>query len=472
MERAPVLICGAGPTGLVLALECARFGVPFRLIDRAPEPAQHSQALVIQARTLELLEPSGATEQLLSGVHRVDGVCLYDGDRPLLDIAFTGMPTAYDYVAVVPQRTTERVLAERLVAMGGALERNVSLTDLTFDADGAIATLATPGGIESARFCYVAACDGAHSTVRKLRNLTFAGDTLPESFMLADIVLDTTLDPHRIAIYLRDDGSVLAFIPIDGTNWRLICESPHEIPADPQLADFQAALAVFGLSATTQAIRTNWTAKYSIGQRKISHYRDERAFFLGDAAHIHSPIGGQGMNAGIQDAVNLAWKLALVLLDGAHEKLLDTYAQEREPVARGLLRLTDFGNRLLLVPNPIVRTLRDRLAPLAAQVPQVRTRLREAIADLRVAYPASPLSVHGRRHHNGTIAGARLRGSRPATHHPQVLIDDADEDHATTIVVRPDGYAGYVIDGVQHTGAELYLRNVIGLPGSVRAAHR
>jgi len=377
------------------------------------------------------------------------------------------MPTAYDYVAVVPQRTTEAVLYRRLLAMGGALERRVSLTDLAFDAAGVTATLETPNGTEQSRYRYIAACDGAHSTVRKLRNLTFTGHALPESFMLADLVLDTTIDPHCISIHLRDDGSVLAFIPIDGTNWRMICESPHEIPADPKLEDFQAAIEAFGLANKTQAIRTTWTSKYSISQRKISHYRDDRAFFLGDAAHIHSPIGGQGMNAGIQDAINLAWKLALVLLDDAHPKLLDTYAQEREPVARGLLRLTDFGNRILLSPNRVVRTLRDGIAPLATRLPAVRSRLREAVADLRVAYPKSPLSVHGRSHHNGTIAGARLRGSRPATYHPQVLLDDEDPDHATTIVVRPDGYAGYVIDGVQNTGAELYLRNVIGLPVGV-----
>jgi 2-polyprenyl-6-methoxyphenol hydroxylase-like FAD-dependent oxidoreductase len=463
--RDPVLICGAGPTGLVLALECARFGVPFRLIDRAPEPARNSQALVIQARTLELLEPSGATEELLRSVHRVDGVLLNEGAHPVVEIAFAGMPTAYDYVAVVPQRTTERILHERLEAMGGTLERRTTLQNLAFDADGVTATLESErGGTATERFSYVAACDGAHSTVRTLRGLTFDGHTLPESFMLADLVLDTTLDPHRISIFLRDDGSVLVFIPIDGTNWRIICESPHEIPAHPELADFQAAIEVFGLAQTVHAIRTTWTAKYSIGQRKVSHYRDDRAFFLGDAAHIHSPIGGQGMNAGIQDAVNLAWKLALVLLDGAHPRLLDTYAQEREPVARGLLRLTDFGNRVLLSPNRVVQTLRDRLAPVATRLPAVQERLRESVAGLRVAYPKSPLSVHGRRHHNGTIAGARLRGSRPATYHPQVLIADPDEDHATTIVVRPDGYAGYVIDGVQHTGAELYLRNVIGLP--------
>ena len=467
MGHEPVLICGAGPTGLVLALECARFGVPFRLIDRAAAPSPYSQALVIQARTLELLEPSGATERLLRNVHRVDAVCMYDGAHQVVEIEFAGMPTAYDYVAVVPQATTEKILLDQLNAMGGTLERRVTLTGLAFDEGGGTATLETEGRTEQQRFSYVAACDGAHSTVRKLRNLSFQGQTLPESFMLADLVLDTTLDPHRIAVHLRDDGSVLAFIPIDGTNWRMICESPHEIPADPQLADFQAAIEVFGLASTTHAIRTTWTARYSISQRTVSHYRDDRAFFLGDAAHIHSPIGGQGMNAGIQDAINLAWKLALVQLDGAHPKLLDTYAQEREPVARGLLRLTDFGNRLLLTPNRVVRTLRDGLAPVAARLPGLKKRLRESIADLRIAYPTSPLSVHGRSHHNGTIAGARLRGSRPATYHPQVLIDDEDEDHATTIVVRPDGYAGYVIDGVQDTGAELYLRNVIGLPISV-----
>ncbi|MGB8266155.1 MAG: FAD-dependent monooxygenase [Candidatus Velthaea sp.] len=459
----PVLICGAGPTGLTLALELARFGVPFRLIDRAAEPVRHAPALAVHARTLEVLEASGVTASLLEHVHRIDGMSVRDAARALVEVEFAGMPTAYDYVAIVPQQTTERLFSERLAAMGCTLERGVTLRALLVDDDGANATLQREGVARTERFSYVAACDGAHGTIGRLRGLAPAGGTPRESFMLADLVLATELDPRRIAIFLRDDGCVLACIPIDGERWRLICESSPDTPADPALADFRAALEAFGLAKTVEARDAEWTARYAVERRKLAHYRDTRVFFLGDAAHVHSPVGGQGMNAGIQDAVNLAWKLALVLLEGADPRLLDTYAEEREPVGRALLGAADFGKRFALAANPLARSLRATVAPVAARLDVVHERLREGVSGLRIAYPRSSLSVHGRAPRGGTVAGARLRGSRPATHRPQVLIGTGEGERETTIVVRPDGHAGYVAAGAQPTGAELYLRNIIGL---------
>jgi 2-polyprenyl-6-methoxyphenol hydroxylase-like FAD-dependent oxidoreductase len=456
-----VLICGAGPTGLTLALELARFGVPFRIVDSAAEPARFSQALAVHARTLELLEPTGITAPLLEVAHRISGVNVYDGRRQLADVSFTGMPTAYDYIASIPQRVTEQLMILRLRELGVTVERETTLTALQcHESEGGEATLVHDGKSQRTRFSYLAACDGAHSTVRQLRSIPLGGHAAAETFMLADADLETDLPSDRISIFLRHDGGVLAFLPI-GYEWRIVVAAPRDMPANPTLADFQREIDALDV-LKARVTETTWTAHYHVQQRRVKHYRDGCVFFLGDAAHIHSPIGGQGMNAGIHDAINLAWKLALVIHDDARATLLHTYAEERESTGRALLEWTDIGNRIMLSGNPLARTLRNAAASLA-HLDTVRDRLRESIAELRVGYPRSSLSVHGRTHGRGTIAGTRIR-TRPSGYHPQMLI--SENGHFTTFVVRPDGYVGYAADGVHESGANIYLRNVIGLTRS------
>lgn len=457
----PVLICGAGPTGLTLALELARFGVPFRIIDRARRGAAYSQALAVQARTLELLEAAHITDRLLGLAQRVAHVHIGAGSHALIEADFKALPTSYPFVAMIPQNETEGVMLEALDEVGVAVERGLTLTALAQDADGVEAELAGPAGSERVRARFIAGCDGAHSTVRHLLDIPFSGSALPERFALADALLDTDLPTDALRVQLAADGGAVALFPMRA-GWRIILESPDALPDPPQAGTFAAALEAQRIPAKIHA--TGWMANYHVHQRRVAHVRAGNTFLLGDAAHIHSPIGGQGMNSGIGDAVNLAWKLALVIRDDVSPAMLDTYDEERGAVGRALLAATDYGNRLAFNANTMVRALRNAALPVAAQVPLVRNRLRENIAQLRVAYPLSRLSVNGAPARRGLRAGMRVRGARPAGYHPQTIVmHPHDRQSAITLVLRPDGYAGYVSDGAHAQGAVTYLRNVIGL---------
>jgi 2-polyprenyl-6-methoxyphenol hydroxylase-like FAD-dependent oxidoreductase len=459
--EAPVLICGAGPTGLALALELARFGVPFRLIDRAREAARYSQALAVQARTLELLEASGLTAKLLFVANEVGHVHVTSGRRTLLDLSTAKLPTDYPFVAVIPQEETERAMIVRLNELGVTVERDVALAHVEPDGTGVTVELATPRGKERLAVRYLAACDGAHSTIRHLLDVPFSGHAVPEAFSLADVRLETPLRPDTAAVHLGTQGEVLVAIPMREL-WRLVVELRREPPEFPDAAYFQAVLGRFGIPAKIE--RIEWAANFHVHQRKVDRYRVGPTFFLGDAAHIHSPVGGQGMNTGIGDAVNLAWKLALVVNDGVDPRLLDTYHDEREAVARALLRGTEAANRLVLQAGPVLRRLRDTVAPLATRLPPVRDRVLANAAQLSIGYSHSRLSVNGSPERRGLRAGMRVRGARPAGYRPQtVLVPATRSAPAMTVVVRPDGYAGYVSDGAHAHGAKTYLRNVIGL---------
>ena len=457
----PVLICGAGPTGLTLALELARFGVPFRIIDRAPHGAEHSQALGVQARTLELLEPAHITDRLLAVAQRVTHVQIAAGTHPLIDTDFSALPTSYPFLAMIPQRETERVMREALEALGITIERGITLSAMAQDPDGIDVELTGASGTERVRVRFLAGCDGAHSAVRHHLDLPFTGFALPERFALADVHLDTALTPDTLRVHLAADGGAVALFPMRG-RWRIIVESPNALPDPPAVAAFQTALDAQAFPA--RILEAIWMANYHIHQRRVERLRAGNAFLLGDAAQIHSPIGGQGMNSGIGDAVNLAWKLALVIRDGAPPLLLDTYSEEREAVGRALLAATDYGNRLAFNANTMVRALRNAVLPVASHLPLVRDRLRENIAQLRIGYPHSRLSVNGSPARRGLRAGMRVRGARPAGYRPQTIVmHPHDQQAAITLVLRPDGYAGYVSDGAHAHGAITYVRNVIGI---------
>jgi 2-polyprenyl-6-methoxyphenol hydroxylase-like FAD-dependent oxidoreductase len=297
--------------------------------------------------------------------------------------------------------------------------------------------------------------------VRHFLDQPFAGYALPERFALADVHLDTALTPETLRVHLAADGGAVALFPLRGA-WRILVESPNALPDPPNAETFQTALDAQGFAARIRA--ATWMANYHIHQRRVAHLRTGNAFLLGDAAHIHSPIGGQGMNSGIGDAVNLGWKLALVIRDDAPPSLLDTFADERGAVGKALLEATDYGNRMAFNANTMVRALRNAVLPVASHLPLVRDRLRENIAQLRIAYPHSRLSVNGSPARRGLRAGMRVRGARPVGYRPQTIVmHPHDQQAAITLVLRPDGYAGYVSDGAHAHGAVTYLRNVIGL---------
>jgi 2-polyprenyl-6-methoxyphenol hydroxylase-like FAD-dependent oxidoreductase len=446
---------------MTLALELARYDVPFRIIDKALHGATHSQALGVQARTLELLEPTHITDRLLALAQRVSHVQIAARTHPLVEVDFADLPTPYPFLAMIPQSETERVMREALEEQGIEIERGITLTALEQHPDGVDVDLAGPSGTERVRVRFLAGCDGSHSAVRHFLDQPFTGYALPERFALADVQLDTALTPETLRVHLAADGGVVALFPLRDA-WRILLESPDQLPDPPNAETFQAALDAQGFPARIRA--ATWMANYSIHQRRVEQLRTGNTFLLGDAAHIHSPIGGQGMNSGIGDAVNLGWKLALVVRDDAPLSLLDTFAEERGAVGKALLEATDYGNRVAFNANTMVRALRNAVLPVASHLPLVRDRLRENIAQLRIAYPHSRLSVNGSPARRGLRAGMRVRGARPAGYRPQTIVMHPHDQHAAiTLVLRPDGYAGYVSDGAHAHGAVTYTRNVIGL---------
>ena len=364
-----VLIVGAGPTGLTLALELALLKVPFRIIDKAAVPSDKSRALVLQPRSLELLRRHGLDQAMAKRGVAGTGARIYVYKKPAVTTALGSFgleDTAFPRPLWLSQADTEGVMADHLAAVYGVhVERGITATELAQDADGVDVALCRPdgGATERLRCAYAVGCDGAHSAVRHAAGLSFEGAPYPVDFILCDAYLDWTelaSDPEaltRLMLFLSSQDLVVCFPFKDGLVRLIANEDPSGKAADtpPSLADFQAR---FDSVAPGRATLRNpvWLTRFRLHHRIVDSFRRGRLFVAGDAAHIHSPAGGQGMNTGIQDAINLGWKLARVLAlqgsaaDGGQtpsaaaasiERLLDSYHAERHPVGLKLLRGTD-----------------------------------------------------------------------------------------------------------------------------------
>lgn len=313
--KVDVLIVGAGPVGLAMAVELVRYGVSARIIDKAPERSDKSKAVVLWSRTLELMDRAGCTQALLAAGCNVVGVNIVDGSKQIAHVTFDGVVTPHPYVLMLPQNETERVVGEHLNGSGVQIERGVELTVFAAGADQVISTVRhADGREEQIKSSWLIGCDGAHSTVRHQLGMEFVGNTLPSNWMLADVHLSGVPWKGEIDIGWHADG-ILALFPILANRYRVIADvgvTHDSTPqADPTLEEVQAILNQRGPGGI-QASEPVWLANFRINERKVADYRSGRVFLAGDAAHIHSPAGGQGMNTGMQDACNLAWKLALV----------------------------------------------------------------------------------------------------------------------------------------------------------------
>jgi 2-polyprenyl-6-methoxyphenol hydroxylase-like FAD-dependent oxidoreductase len=416
-EPVEVLIVGAGPTGLTMAAQLAAFGTGVRLIDRQPDPVHESRALAIQPRTLEVLAGLGVTPTLLERGQQAVQLRLHLARRVvavrLFDLGLAD--TAYPFLLFLSQAETERILGDHLIERGVRIERGAELVGLDPAADHVTCRLRHPDGrLETVAARYVVGCDGAHSTVRHQAGIGFRGGTYPQTFLLADLEVDG-LEPGAAHTYLTGAG-MLFFFPL-GTpaTWRMLSMRPpgDQTPADAEVsvAELQAITARY----TTDQLRLRdpvWTTRFRLHLRGASRYQSGRVFLAGDAAHVHSPAGAQGMNTGIQDAANLAWKLALVCAGTATPELLDTYQPERGPVGRWVLRFTNRAFTVATSTNPLVRLARTqlpRLAPLALRATPVRAAAFRAVAQLAIDYRHSPAASNGpdppRR---GPKAGDRL----------------------------------------------------------------
>jgi 2-polyprenyl-6-methoxyphenol hydroxylase-like FAD-dependent oxidoreductase len=321
----PVLIVGAGPTGLTAAIELSRLGIGVRIIDRAPERSLTSRALGIQARTVELLRVRGVGNEMLRLGNRANTTTLYSGGEKLAAIGLHRMPSEFNYVLLLAQSETERLLTEQLNRQGVKVERGVEMVSVSRRPDHLGVRLRSGDGAEEAvTASYLIAADGSHSAIRKALGLPFRGRSLTQSYVLGDLYLAGDVPEDQLSIFLARNG-FLAVFPMGDGRFRFMATDPDAITGDtgdPTLDDIQR-LYDRTVHLPAQLYNLNWSSRFRINSRHMTTLRDGRVFFGGDAAHVHSPAGGQGMSAGVQDMINLSWKLAMVLKGQARPELLD-----------------------------------------------------------------------------------------------------------------------------------------------------
>lgn len=407
MEQHEVLIVGAGPTGMVLALWLNKFGVRVRVLDKAAAPGTASRALVVQARTLELYRQLDLTEAVLADGHRAQAFNLWaEGEHKAhvqLGAIGEGL-TPYPFLQIFPQDRHEKLLAERLQAAGVVIERGIDFIDYS-DAGSHVSAryLDADGRAQSCEALYIVGCDGAHSMVRKSLGADFSGGTYRQLFYVADIEGSGPALNGEVHVDLSEADFVAVFGMNAGGRARLV-GAIREDRVSGLSGNGQAAALNFE-DVSERALRemkikvdkVNWFSSYHVHHRVADRFRAGRAFIAGDAGHVHSPVGGQGMNTGIGDAINLAWKLAAVLRGEAGDSLLDSYEAERLTFARRLVQTTDRAFTLVTSPGSLAKVVRTRLAPAllphAVRLPMAREFLFRTVSQTTISYRHGPLGA-------------------------------------------------------------------------------
>lgn len=399
-----VLIIGAGPVGLTMACELIRHGLTCRIVDQNDAPSVFSKAQIVHARTLEVFEDMGIVEEALSQGKKVNAFSIFNQKMaPVADLQIAGIDSHYPYFLSLSQRHTELLLAKHLAHLGVAIERQVKLESLEQDLEGVTAQLRHPDGrLEQVRTAWLSGCDGSHSTVRKLLNLPFEGSTYEQRIIQADVRVDWPMDvpDDQVTAFVSPDGPIGGF-PLPGSHrYRLLAFLQPDAPQYPlELGTFQTLMDQRGPTGTVVSDPA-WIVDFRFHCRMVPEYRCQRVFLSGDAAHIHSPAGGQGMNMGIQDVYNLAWKLALVHRGLAQPSLLDSYHAERHPVAAATLHMTDIATRgmgtVMMLRNPMAQAFRNQVVGFISGLGMVQTKVSQILSMVETAYPESPIVAQDR----------------------------------------------------------------------------
>jgi 2-polyprenyl-6-methoxyphenol hydroxylase-like FAD-dependent oxidoreductase len=434
-----VLVVGAGPTGLMLANQLVRRGVRVRIIDRHAGPARETRALGVQARTLEIYAKLRIVERALELGKRGTGANLWAQGRkmarvPLGDAGRSETP--YPYVLILGQDDNEAIMGEKLRELGGTVEWNTELVGFTQEPDKVAATLRLPNGTQQTiAAAWVGGCDGARSTVRELSGITFPGAPYEHVFFVADTEATGSMVPDEINVYFWRTGFHLLFPMRGQDHWRVVGILPPELRHRDDIT-FDSVIPSLrqeaGAGLTFKSC--TWFSTYRIHHRCAARFRDRRCFLLGDAAHIHSPVGAQGMNTGLQDAYNLAWKLALVVQGQAGAALLDSYESERVPVAQRLLNTTDRAFRVVVSDSWIAGLLRTKILARIAAFALSRERIQKfafrTVSQTGIRYRRSPLS----KSLNGLPADAPQAGAR----FPWLRLKSGRDDAAEDLFARMD----------------------------------
>jgi 4,5-epoxidase len=423
-----VLVVGAGPTGLGMGLMALRAGLSVRVVDKAPGPSRFSKAIGLQYRVSELLAQLGLADRFLAAGALPVRVTMYSGPRVLLRLSFFDFGSlagkgAFAPVSImIPQSDTEHLLGRALNERGASLEWGTELEELSQSSAGVTALLRrSVGGREEAEADWVVGCDGAHSAVRKLLGLSFGGKSVPVSFLIADVESGWPRERESVHVWFHRDGSVAAMpLPAAGT-WRLFVETTRQSTAEPlRFDDVARVVSERTGQATVDVGRCLWQSDFSINCRMVDRLRVGRVFLAGDAAHVHSPTGGQGIATALQDVANLAWKLGQVQR-GAASELLDSYGAERLPAIRRVLEATDRNTNIFVAPTRALRILRDFVVLPMLRRGAVQRKLVRSLSQLDVSYRAGPLAQHSDA---GSWRNTRIRAGDRA---PDVVFSSRSE---------------------------------------------
>ena len=412
-----VLIVGAGPTGLMLANQLGRRGIRALIIDRHSGPAQQTRAMGVQARTLEIYSRLGIADRAIELGQPGSAANMWASGRhtariPIGDIGRSLSP--FPFLLMLGQDDNERIMGAKLRDWGMSVQWNTELTGIAQYPTHVAAMLTLPvGGKREISAAWVAGCDGARSSVREMCGITFPGAPYEHVFFVADTEATGDMVPEELNVYLWNEGFHL-FFPMRGKDrWRVIGILPPEL-RDRDNLNFDDVIPYLRQEAGIRLsfASCSWYSTYRIHHRSATRFREQRCFLLGDAAHVHSPMGAQGMNTGLQDAYNLAWKLALVIKAQADGQLLESYGQERVPVARRLLNTTDRAFMLVVADNPLARLFRTRImarvAAMAMRFDQIRQLAFRTVSQIGIQYRDSALS----QTLAGLPAGAPRAGDR------------------------------------------------------------
>ncbi|KTD05121.1 FAD-dependent monooxygenase [Fluoribacter gormanii] len=390
-ELLDVLIVGAGPVGLFCANELTRQGLSCRIFDKKSTISDKSKALAIHIRTLDLLRDCGFIEEILIQGQKVHGVLFKSKGNELIHATYANVEADYHFVIDLPQSKTEQILYQGLVDRGLQVEWQTELTEMEQKSNHTVSTLRhVDGRIEKVQASWVIACDGSHSTLRKQVNAEFIGSSYKQTWWLADVLIDWKLPEDKFILYVSDKGPAACF-PMGEKRYRIVMTAPEKMMSqEPTLEDIVHA---FKSRCTDQANLHDpiWISQFGIDHKQIQKYRYGRVFFAGDAAHVHSPMGGQGLNTGLQDIYNLAWKLALVNKGVAHDSLLDSYHSERHPVAAGVLKITGIMTHLIMMTNPLLIAIRNFILHTAMSFDAMKNLILNDLAELTVSYAKSPI---------------------------------------------------------------------------------
>jgi pentachlorophenol monooxygenase len=405
-----VLIVGAGPTGLALGIGLRRHGINCCIIDRLEAPSPYSRALGLHARSLEIFDALDVLAPIRKASRRLKAVSVYGDKGFLFELDLTTLKAPYPWVLSCPQSEVEAVLIDRYRMLGGELIRSAELLDFRQDGSGVQARIRQGAEVQTLSAELLVGADGVGSTVREQLGIGFKGVDHSEHFLLADVPWDAPWRDDHSHGFLQEEGLLLA-LPLP-QGWRLIMARSEPPEAPLSLAPFVERLTSI-LGEAPALGEPQWLSQFSVQRRLAQHFRRNRVFLAGDAAHVQSPLGAQGMNTGLADAFNLSWKLAFYLKGFGQGGLLDSYEQERRPVAEKMLYGVDMLSRASLVKLPLLRRSRDSLLKLAGSRPNISSRILRTASQLDVHYRNSPLVTCGPEadvgwRHQGPLPGDRL----------------------------------------------------------------